>query len=103
MKLLKATYERDGNIPFLSIETDLGTTTIDHSGLKMEILEQGMVYVGFSDQLPELPFTWDEDGEVFTESLSGFTNDPEIIKLVHKFLNGSYSGIFKNGDVLFQG
>lgn len=103
MVIQSATYIREETIPTLVLETDLGEIVIDPTSIKMDMLEQDLVYVGYSDELPELPFSWQEKKGTQTEMVSGFTNDRLVLQLVRKFLNDWKTGPLKNGQVVYQG
>lgn len=101
MVIQKATYFREDIIPTLILETDLGEVVIDPTSIKIELLEQDLIYVGYPDQLPVLTFIWEDKKGKQVVKVPGYTNDKLVLKLVRQFLSDWDLDILKNGQVIY--
>jgi len=70
----------------IELKTDLGKARIDLSDIKMDLLDQDLIYLGFRE-LPPLPYIWEDKSGTHSEMMNGFSNDPIVIKLVRRFID----------------
>ncbi|MCA0446767.1 MAG: hypothetical protein LCH54_11135 [Bacteroidetes bacterium] len=75
----------------LELKTDLGKARIEVSDIKMDLLDQDLIYLGFRE-LPPLLYSWQDNGGTHTEMMNGFSNDPVVVKLVRRFIDDANNG-----------
>ncbi len=96
MKITEGRYYRDqGVMPSMELIID-GYTCWIGAGLKRTILEEfGAVWLeGYpEDKIPPIPAP--QYGLVFT----GFTTDPNVIRLVRRYLKSCDDGTFTVGEI----
>lgn len=84
----------------LELKTDLGKARIDLSDIKMDLLDQNLIYLGLRGLLP-LPYGWEDEDGTHTETMTGISNDPLGLKLVRLFIDDVNNGNCFHKKVVF--
>lgn len=100
MKIISAICIYRQHHAILELKTDLGKVRIDLSDIKMELLDQNLIYLGLLG-LPPLPYIWEDKSGTHTEIVNGFSNDPVVVKVVCRFIDDVNNGSCFHKKVFF--
>lgn len=101
MIINKITCKLNQGHVLLHLETDLGEEVIDLSSVKLSLLEQNLIYVGFGS-LPPVTYVYDDGSGRKEVVLNGMSADPILLDLARKFMFNAAPGLWSNRKVLYR-